>query len=72
MLLAAPLFCTAYTKRGRGVLVLRLLAEAYIDLKSKGEKGAGKLAQLYIDDLVRNHAGTEDAQAARDLQKKLK
>ena len=52
--------------------VLRLLAEAYIDLKSKGEKGAGKLAQLYIDDLVRNHAGTEDAQAARDLQKKLK
>jgi len=52
--------------------VLRLLAEAYIDLKSKGEKGASELAQIYIDDLIRNHPGTEDAKAARDLQQKLK
>lgn len=51
---------------------LRLLAEAYIDLKAKGEKGAADVAQLYIDDLLRNYPGTEDAKAARNLQQKLK
>ncbi len=52
--------------------VLRLLAEAHLDLKTKGERGAAELAQLYIDDLIRNHPGTEDAKAARSLQQKLK
>ena len=52
--------------------VLRLLTETYIALAAAGERGATGMARSYVEDLLRNHPGTEEAKAARALQQKLK
>lgn len=51
---------------------LRLLAQTYLELRKKNEKGADKMARMYIEDLLRSYPGSEEAKIARNLQQQLK
>ena len=50
---------------------LLLLGTNYLALKDKGEKGAGKMAAIYLANVVQRYAGTDEAKAAEALQKRL-
>jgi len=51
---------------------LRLLAECYLQLDEKKEKGARDMAHAYIQDLLKDYPGSEEAKIARNLQQRLK
>jgi TolA-binding protein len=50
---------------------LLLLGSSYLALKEKGERGAAKMASIYLNNVVQRYAGTDEAKAAEALQKRL-
>jgi TolA-binding protein len=52
---------------------LHLLARCYLELRDKqNEKNANEMARRYLDELLIQYPGSDDAKAARVLQKRLK
>jgi hypothetical protein len=52
---------------------LHLLARCYLELRDKqNEKNANEMARRYLDELLIQYPGSDDAKAARELQKRLK
>lgn len=50
---------------------LLLLGRCYLDLRDKGERGAAKMASIYLANVVQRFAGTDEAKAAEALQRSL-
>jgi hypothetical protein len=50
---------------------LLLLGSSSLALKEKGERGAAKMASIYLNNVVQRYAGTDEAKAAEALQKRL-